>query len=402
VTTESSDGVFDFNARLIKASFARAVANPQEAMEYFYAHLFVRSPEMRAMFPLSMRQLRERVFAALARLIWSMDSQSCCTQLGQIARDHRKFGVTDQHYEVFFRTLVDTVQHFDTEEWLPETTAAWHRAVAMAAAAMRAAAEADAQVQPAWWIGEVLVHDLRTPSVAVLTIRPDHPLRFDAGQYLSVQVTRWPRTWRQFSIANAPRASGLIDLHVRAVSGGLVSTALVHHTAVGDAVVLGPARGDMIAADNDRDLLCVAGGTGLGPIKALIEGVIGSPGRTRQRRITLFVGARREEELYDMPALRALADFYPGLQIIPVLSEQPDYSGLTGQLADVVGGHGLFDNCEAYICGPDPMVRQTTLRLAAQIPASHIHHDPLPDAELYSLPAGSASLLERSASYLSG
>ncbi len=100
-------------------------------------------------------------------------------------------------------------------------------------------------------------------------------------------MTRWPRAWRPYSIANAPRRGGLIELHVRAVPGGLVSNTLVHHSVTGDCVLLGAAAGAMTLADSDRDLLCVAGGTGLAPIKAIIEQAlamaVGRAARARSR-----------------------------------------------------------------------------------------------------------------------
>jgi NAD(P)H-flavin reductase len=60
-----------------------------------------------------------------------------------------------------------------------------------------------------------------------------------------------------------------------------------------------------------------------------------------------------------------------------VLSEEPGYPGLTGMLADAVGGFGLFENTEAYVCGPAPMVTQATALLAASIPEAQLHQDPL-------------------------
>jgi NAD(P)H-flavin reductase len=64
--------------------------------------------------------------------------------------------------------------------------------------------------------------------------------------------------------------------------------------------------------------------------------------------------------------------------VLPVLSDEPGYNGLAGMLPDVVGGHGLFENTEAYICGPPAMVRMTAALLAASVPPGQIHHDPLP------------------------
>src|SRR4030081_2318090 len=63
-----------FDARLVKESFAPVAASADAAMEHFYARLFVHYPEMRSMFPHAMREHMERVFAALARIVWAIDS----------------------------------------------------------------------------------------------------------------------------------------------------------------------------------------------------------------------------------------------------------------------------------------------------------------------------------------
>ena len=400
----------DLDARLVKESFAHVMANASLAMEFFYSHLFTASPETRAMFPMGMSQIRERVFAALARLVWSLDNpQGATAYLTQLGRDHRKYGVKDKHLHDFFSALLETAAYFSGSYWTPETDAAWRRVLEYAARTMRSAAAADAKDHPAWWVGEIVAHDRRTDTVAVLTIRPDNPLPYQAGQYVPVQVTRWLRVWRPYSIANAPRGDGLIDLHVRAIPGGIVSTALVRHAAVGDAVLLGPARGEMTAPgpDNARNLLCVAGGTGLAPIKAIIEQVAGRRRARNPGKVTLFIGAGGRQDLYDLPALQAMQAAYPALEVIPVVSGRPGLTDpaalsedpgladdpllpgwlgapgltrLTGPLPDVVGGQrDLFENSEAYICGPAAMVTRTAQRLAALIPAEQIHHDPLPE-----------------------
>jgi NAD(P)H-flavin reductase/hemoglobin-like flavoprotein len=371
----------DFDSQLVKESFARMAAEAPVAMEYFYARLFAASSETRALFPMSMITQRQRMFAALSELVWVLDDEHGCTRLlGELGRGHRSYGVTDRHYALFFEALRDTAEHFGGEDWLPATAAAWDAALGYMAAAMRAAAAADAAVRPPWWVAEIVGHELRSPGVAVLTLQPSQPVPYQAGQYVPVQVTRWPRVWRPYSIANAPRPGGLIDLHVRAVPGGLVSNALVYHSVAGDAVLLGPATGGMTLQATDRDLLCIAGGTGLAPVKAVIEQAIATARSGRQRKITLFVGARQHFDLYDLPDLQLLEAAWPALRVIPVLSDEPGFSGLTGLLPDVVHAslHGMFDNAEAYVCGPAAMVRQTAALLAASLPAAQIHHDPLP------------------------
>jgi NAD(P)H-flavin reductase/hemoglobin-like flavoprotein len=348
-------------------------------MEYFYARLFATYPDSRALFPTSMTAQRERLLALLTRLVWSLDNQPGCAEiLGQLGRDHRRFGVTEPHYKAFFAALRDTAEHFAGSAWTAETAAAWQVALNYISATMRAAATKDAETSPAWWLGEIVSHELRSPGVAVIRLRPNEPLPYEPGQYIPIQVTRWPRVWRPYSIANAPRRGGLLELHVRAVPGGMVSNTLVHHSVAGDCVLLGSAAGEMTLADSDRDLLCVAGGTGLAPIKAIIEQALAAPSAARSRKITLFVGARQHFDLYDLEDLQLLESACPALRVIPVLSDELGYNGLAGMLPDVVAGHGLFEDTEAYICGPEAMVRLTAALLAASVPAGQLHHDPLP------------------------
>jgi ferredoxin-NADP reductase len=108
---------------------------------------------------------------------------------------------------------------------------------------MISAARADSKVAPAWWTAEVTGHEPAAPDVAVLTVKPDEPLGYLPGQHVPVQTPRWPRQWRSYSIVNAPRPDGTLTLRVKAVPGGLVSTALVYHTRPGDILLLGAPEG---------------------------------------------------------------------------------------------------------------------------------------------------------------
>ncbi len=378
---DADDGLemTDSDICLVKQSFTYLLANPRQSMEYFYAHLFAQNPEIRALFPLEMSPLRDRVFAALARLVWSLDvPETRAALLRQIGRDHRKFGVKDSHLDAFFASLRATAEHLVGPQWTASEQAAWGHVLHYASRTMRTAMHEDARSRPAWWLGEVVRHELRCSSVAVLTIRPDQVLPYEPGQYVDVQVTRWPRLWRSYSVANAPRRDGLLDLHVRAVPGGLVSNALVHHVEVGDSVLLGPPKGSMtVSAAGSGEVLCVAGGTGLAPVKALVEGVIKATRLARRRTVTLLLGARSQAELYDMRDLIALADEYPSLSVIPVISAEPTTAYLTGTLPEIVASREIGGDCEVLISGPPPMVTAAERALAGRVPAAQVHHDPL-------------------------
>ena len=351
-------------------------------MAYFYSLLFTANPELRAMFPLAMDGQRRALSAALTRCAWSMDNpQSLHEYLAALGRDHRKYGVQERHYQVFGETLTTALRLLNGPAWNQETAAAWHTAVSHICSVMAAAAQ-DAAAEPPWWVAEVIRHEQRCPDLAVLTVRPGQPFPYQPGQYLSVQVLRWPRVWRNYSIANAPRGDGTLDLHIRAIPGGQVSTTLVHDTAAGDAVLLGPARGTMVVDDSSaRDVLCVAGGTGFAPVKAIIEGLAAQQGSQAARRVRLFLGARHRRDLYDLPDLARLESACARLEVVTALSDDPSAGGLHGQLHDVLRYQASWQDCDVFVSGPPGMVRATLRVLAHRASDEHLHCDPHEDTE---------------------
>ncbi|MEU8260440.1 FAD-binding oxidoreductase [Micromonospora sp. NPDC048999] len=223
---------------------------------------------------------------------------------------------------------------------------------------------------PAWWPVEVLDHDLAADGVAVVTVRPWRRLRYLPGQAVPVCTPRRPGRWRWYCPANAPRPDGSIELHVRAVGDGIVSTSLVHEVRPGELLYLGPPT-DTGLSLVDGDLLLVAGGTGLAPLRALVEQVAAAP---TNRRVTLVVGARSIEALYDAVTLDKLR--HDWLTIVPTFShhqldepgEWGDGDALTVALDHRHAGQAV------YVCGPPAMLAGSRLRLlAAGVPADRIH-----------------------------
>ncbi len=373
-----------FDRGTVRELLADLKAHPDAAMEYLYARLFTAHPDLRGFFQHAMTQTRAAVFREFTRLIEGLDDlQRTEQRLSQIARDHRKFGVREKHYRPFFDAVVAMAEYVSGPSWTSQAATAWRDATQWFAAVMAAAAADDAARQPPWWTGEIVQHDRRTETVAVLTIRPDGPLRYLPGQYIQIQTPRWPRSWRSYSVANAPRDNGLIDIHVRAVPGGMVSTALVSHCATGDTVLLAAARGEMrVPEDPGRDLVCVAGGTGLAPLKAITEAVISAAGQGRRREITLYVGVRRKRDLYDARDLETLRLAYPPLTVIPVAEHELDFAGRVGRLPEVVWTHPSFRDCDVYVAGPAGMVSATAQMLSKRVPAGRLHHDPVEALEL--------------------
>ncbi|HEY3685036.1 MAG TPA: globin domain-containing protein [Streptosporangiaceae bacterium] len=364
------------NPRLVKESFAGLENAGPTATRYFYGRLFAEDPRLRGLFPAALDVQRDRLLSALTRVVWSLDNTTELDDyLERLGRDHRRFGVTAEHYPAFGRALTATVRTFCEGEWSAELRGAWETAYDLVSSAMVRAAERTPDDTPPWWVGEVITHALAAPDIATLTVRPATPVPYEAGQHLPVQSPRWPRTWRHYSPAGAPRRDGLLRLHVRAVPGGWVSGALVRHTTVGDTLLLGAPTGGMTYDQTGRDLLLIAGGTGLAPLKAIVERAIALGHR---RPIYLFCCVRHSRDLYDTPDLVRLERLHPWLRVVPVVADEPGFDGLHGLAPDVVPRFRDWSDHDIYVCGPDAMVDETvTALIHADVPPDQIHHDQL-------------------------
>ncbi|MGW1178583.1 globin domain-containing protein [Kitasatospora sp. NPDC002543] len=377
------------DAELVRAGLAAVEPVADRATAHFFALLFLRFPELRPFFPAAMDVHRALLFRTLVDVVREIDRPAALrAMLAEFGRGQRRYGTSAGHYAAVEECLVGTLARYAGDRWDAEAEAAWRRAYRMIAAVMIEAAEEDARTSPPWWQGEIVRHERRTRDVAAITVRPDQAYPFRAGQYAVLETPWWPRVWRHYSFAGAPRRDGLLTFHVKAVQAGWVSNALVHRAVPGDVLRLGPAAGAMTVDHTaGRDLLCLGGGTGIAPVRALVEEAAeyGVPGR----RVEVFYGARRAEELYELGALRELASRHPWLTVRPALSEAGPAGGptaggllpggsLTGELPEVVGRFGPWSGREAVLSGPPAMVRRGVESLRrAGVAAEWIRHDPV-------------------------
>ncbi len=352
------------DAARLQRSFSAVAAHGDELPLYFYSHLFLTHPETRPMFPPAMAGQRDRFVRALIEVVGKVHQvQAVVPYLQQLGRDHRKYGVKAEHYPVVGVSLLATLEHFHGEGWTPELAADWTAAYDLVAKVMINAAAESEETDPAFWDAEVVGHERRGPGIAVITVRTDQRLPYVPGQSVSVQSPLAARMWRYLSPANAPRTDNTIEFHVRAVDGGWVSPALVHATAKGDVIRLGPAVGNGLTLDesSDADLLLLAGGTGLAPLRSIIEQL---DEQRRRRKVDLYVGARTEDELYDLPALRHLQERNRWLTVVPVVQLGLSPGLAIGEPARVAVGHRHWRGAQVYVCGSGEMVT-TSLEVLA-------------------------------------
>jgi NAD(P)H-flavin reductase/hemoglobin-like flavoprotein len=366
----------DREIHLVRTSLAIVAPSAEDLTIYFYAILFARFPQVRPLFPDNMDVQRDRLLRGLLRIIDLVDDPDnllrFCSRLG---RDHRKFGTLEDHYPAVGECLLASLARYAGTAWNNEMAAAWTHAYTLASRVMILAAADDTRLRPATWQAQIIRHEHRGNGIAEITILPDLSYPYRAGQYVSMETPWYPRTWRHYSPAHPPRADNTLTFHVRAVPHGQVSNALVYHATLGDTVRLGPPQGEMtLAAAGDHNLVCVAGGTGLAPIRALIEEAALSG---REKYVDLFVGARTAEELYGLDDMLRMAQRHHWLSVRAAVSHQ-DIPGPQGTLSHVLHGFGPWYGYEAFVCGPPAMVTTAIHTLLQHdMPSAHIHYDPI-------------------------
>ncbi len=190
-----------------------------------------------------------------------------------------------------------------------------------------------------------------THDVVVLRLRPSEPIAFAAGQYLSLKIEGTRA--RHYSMANTP-GNGIIELHVRVVPGGRTS-GLVSRLVVGDVVRLtGPMGSSYFRETHTGPLLAVAGGTGLAPVKSIIETALA---QDPDRHVLLYFGVRTERDLYYIAHFRALEARHAGFTFMPVVAVPENPEHRSGMVTDAIARdiRDLSD-FSVYMAGPPPMV----------------------------------------------
>jgi NAD(P)H-flavin reductase/hemoglobin-like flavoprotein len=358
----------------------------------FYIHWFTIDTSARDLFPPDMHTQRRRFAHAVHWVFGELVAQRAhepVAFLAQLGRDHRKYGVTQRHYDTMQSALYTTLRTHLADRWTDRVAEAAHDAVALMVGLMRGAA--DAEQGPAYCDGTVIEHMRVTRDVSVVRLQLDRPLFYHPGQYVTVQVPQWPRRWRYLSPSIPADRGGGIEFHIRSVTGGMVSTAIVNETAVGDRWRISSPHGGLHVDRGAGDVLMIAGSTGLAPLRALIMDLCRWGANPR---VHLFFGGRFPCDLYDLPTLWQVAAHNPWLSVTPVseFSVDPPWAGdypdptpprglhvrQTGTLAEVVTRYGNWGDRQILICGSPSMVRATKEALIAKgTPPERIQHDPL-------------------------
>jgi NAD(P)H-flavin reductase/hemoglobin-like flavoprotein len=368
-------GEISLDAVALRESMQLAQPILDSVASMFYANVFWQRPDLREMFPVGMERQRGRLVSALLTIVGSLgDQEDPSDYLRSLGRDHRKFGVVTEHYDVIGAALLNALGALLGEEWTPRRHKAWMEAYDIISRVMIEAADDDAQKAPAWWDAEVVLHHRLGPDMAIIQVRPHTDYPYRPGQYCSLMSPRRDRMWRSYSIANRPRNDNILEFHIRAEAAGWVSSALVWRTEVGDVLRLGAPQGrDITFRGGNRDILLIAGGTGIVPIVGAVQQLAH---QFDQRRTHLFYAGREQEQMYALPHLESIGARFGGLALVPVVSSYGSEERRLGLLGNVVLSYGAWLEHDIYVAGPTALVRSIVTTLVDNgVPMERIRHD---------------------------
>jgi NAD(P)H-flavin reductase len=196
------------------------------------------------------------------------------------------------------------------------------------------------------------------------------PAPFSAGQFNMIYAFGIGEV--PVSISGDPAEPGLLVHTVKSV--GAVTRALCSLKR-GDTVgVRGPygTRWPLDEAQG-RDVLLVAGGIGLAPLRPALCALLGR--RQKYGRLALLVGARSPEDLLYAPELERWRGRFDLEVLVTVDSTGPAWRGDVGVVTKLIS-RARFEPVEtmAFVCGPEVMMRYAVTELRGRgVPADHIH-----------------------------
>lgn len=208
--------------------------------------------------------------------------------------------------------------------------------------------------------GKIVESNTLTHDILEIVIRLDKPLPpYLAGQYAEIGISRLEAP-RSYSFARAPSLEDPLQatFFVRLVPNGEMSSWLHQQCRVGEKVSVTGPGGTFYLRNSSAPVLCIAGGSGLAPIKALLE-QIGEDGFSRP--VKFLFGARSQKDLYCLNQITAIQSANDGIfEFVPILSEEDpssDWSGLRGMVTEHIDSLDIgLNESEAYLCGPPPMI----------------------------------------------
>jgi len=176
---------------------------------------------------------------------------------------------------------------------------------------------------------------------------------YNSGQY--VNITKGDIK-RSYSIANFYEQNALLTFFIKKYENGLMSKYWFEIAKVNDLLRIEGPLGSFFLRENEQEnIIFLATGTGVAPIKAILENLSKSVNQFTNKNFWLYVGARYENDLFWNPSLLSSIN---NLKYIPVLSRaSKEWEGEKGYVQDIVIKHSIpLAKSQVYACGSNNMI----------------------------------------------
>ena len=222
---------------------------------------------------------------------------------------------------------------------------------------------------------EVVENQACTQDIHMIKLKLEEPIDipYAAGQFFEFDIPGLDET-RAYSLANRYQDRNIVEFHVKRIG---IGSNYMSDLKVGDQVSGSGPYGNMQLRDRNKDMIFVAGGSGMAPIKSLLEQLFSED---YEKEAWFFYGARSKSDLYLVEEWKDLAKKYPNFHYIPALSQpnpSDEWDGEVGFIADVIARS--FENMkdkDAFLCGPPIMIETTCDALSkAGVKGSNIYFD---------------------------
>ncbi|MCK9526277.1 MAG: 2Fe-2S iron-sulfur cluster binding domain-containing protein [Limnochordia bacterium] len=203
-----------------------------------------------------------------------------------------------------------------------------------------------------------LTHDIKQFRFRLL--EPE-TIAFKAGQYVQIDSKPYDKVTeavsRAYSISSVPSENNIIELIIRLVPGGICTTFMHQHVKEGDEITFAGPFGDFYLHEGGDELVFIAGGSGLAPIRSLVLDILE---KNLDKKMKFFFGAVRRRDLYYYDFFRELEVKHDNFTYIPALSgavPEDEWTGDEGLITDVVVRHVPdAEGRQAYLCGSPGMI----------------------------------------------
>lgn len=220
-----------------------------------------------------------------------------------------------------------------------------------------------------------------TSDIREFSFASDAPAAFLPGQYAILLLGEEP-TRRCYSMSNVPNEQGLWLFQIKRVADGVASDQLFSLEPGDEISFDGPYGMAYVRPETPRDVLCIAGGSGLSPMVSIARSV-GLDEAQGSKRLYFFYGGRTAADICGENYLTDLPGFGERITYHPVVSEPDDakstgWSGATGfvhEEADRELGDALKE-LEIYFAGPPPMAAAVQkMLMGREVPFGQLHFD---------------------------